>query len=199
MWRTITDRILIAALLTGLASIFAASCSGSGDIAVPRPTGNPRIEAPDTIYRDVAGLPVRWLVNEVASDSVTAHREDGSVWLNVTYPGGAATMFCTFTPVTPATCAGVIENRSERMALNAGSNESEIMSFISEGRFAVKLMKTPHGTVTPLQFLATSPGIVATGAVYLPQLTAATADSLAPVVEYLNRDLMRALTRLDHI
>ncbi len=197
MWRIFADRIIIAALLTGLAAIFAASCSGSGDVAVPRPKGNPRIEAPDTIYRQVDGLPVKWLVNAAAVDSVTAHRSD-AIWLNVIYPGGAATMFCTFTPVTPATCADVIENRSERMALNAGSNESEIISFTSEGGFAVKLMKTLHGTVTPLQFLATSPGIVATGAVYLPQLSAATADSLAPVMEYLNRDLMYALTRLDH-
>lgn len=175
---------------------FAASCSGGGEVAVPRPSANPRIEAPDSVYRKVNGVPATWIVNEAAEDSVSSGHTDGSTWLNVMYPRGEATMFCTFTPVTPATCGAVIENRSERMALNAGNNQSEITSFKSSGGFEINLMETSHGTVTPLQFIATSPGMVVTGAVYIPTLTEATNDSLAPVVEYLKRDVMSALINL---
>lgn len=184
-----------------------AACSRPSDtaVAVPRPHAYPRVEAPEAVYRtvgpDTTGL-AQLAVNASTCISIdTTRRSVDGRWLNVAYPSMPGTViYITVSRVgSEAEMAELTDNRVERMALNSGGNSSELMELTSEGGYTARILSTPRGTVTPIQFLATSAqsGVAVSGAVYIDALNAAGAsDSLAPAIEALRRDVVYTMTKL---
>jgi len=184
--------IIVAALLA------LAGCGG-GERPVPRPAAFVRIEPYDAVFHELDSVPVHFLVNDSAVIVPDGRRAPaGSRWVTLAYPRyGAALVYLTFTPVTSSSAGDVVENRIERMSLNSGGGRSELTEFTSDGGFACRLLSTPAGTVTPVQFIAASPRLVVSGALFLKGAASASSpDSLAPVVSAVSRDLVHALRHL---
>lgn len=176
--------------LSVLALLPAAACSHRPD-PVPKPEAWPRIEAyPEAYSRDIDGFAV--------NDSAVIVPGDSVGWYTLGYPRyGGARIYLTFTSVDPSRLGGVVDNRVERMALNSGGGRSELLELRSEGGYDCRLMTTPAGTVTPLQFLACrGDGRVVSGALFVDGASTAQPDSFSPVVVAVGRDLVYALQRL---
>lgn len=188
-------------LLAVLLSMVFSDCSGgSADrVAAPRPAAYPRILLYDTLrYAVSEAAPLLFYANASATVSRTPGGDGDSRWLNIAYPRYNAVVYCTFTPVTDANRAKVLDNRLERMGLNAGGHSSEALTLDSPGGFHSQLIVTPAESLTPLQFLSTDGNEwVVSGAAYLDYApSAAAADSIAPVIDALKADLLYALERL---
>lgn len=176
-----------------------ASCSGSDSVAdrigVPRRLAYPRLQLPDSAYVSPAGLPLGMEINREATFNIEQHDESGD-WVTVSYDIADAEIYYTFTPVTEATVAGVIDNRLERLSLNLGGNSAELTEFITPEGLAVRIIEGGSAT-TPVQFLATdNSSLVVSGSAFVPALDSATRDSLAPVVGILRRDIIKSLVSL---
>lgn len=188
-------------LLAVLLSMIFSDCSGgSADrVAVPRPAAYPRISLYDTLHCAVPeASPLLFYVNAEVTVSRPQDGDGDSRWLNIAYPRYNAVIYCTFTSVTGANRAKVLDNRLERMKLNAGGLPSEVLTLDSPGGFHSQLLVTPAESLTPLQFLSTDgKGWVVSGAAYLDYAPrAVAADSIAPVIDALKADLLYALERL---
>lgn len=180
-------------MIARICSLFAAlsllaACSHSDHTPVPRSVAYPRVPVYDSAYVAVPSLPLHL---ELSANAVTqvdsAH--SGSMWINATYPAYNATLHLTLTPVTPATEAEVIANRTERMSLNSGVHPTEITQLTSPAGFRSQVLFTPAGSVTPVQILSVSPRWVISGALYHPQADSSP-DSIAPVLRAVRRDLI---------
>lgn len=196
-----------------LAAAFITGCSGEGGriwsddtppasyTPVPRPVAYPRIDTYDTAMVATPQAPLHWLANAQAVVSIPDRdqSDDGNTrWLNIDYPDYGIIVYCTFSNVAPAQRQQVIDNRVERMSLNAGGNRTEIVELESDGGFHAQLLVTPQGTVNPLQFLATDGDRwVVSGTAFLRSAPRPGAeDSIAPTIQAVRGDLLRALTRL---
>lgn len=180
---------IAAAALTAL----AAGCSraGSDAAAVPKPDAWPRLEAyPEHYGPGVGGFAI--------NDSATVTPGDSAGWYVVGYPRyGTARLYLTFTDADPGRLPQIIDNRTERMALNSGGARSELTELTSEGGFDCRVMLTPAGTVTPLQFLAVGRGgRVVSGALFVDGAAQADPDSFAPLVAAVERDVIHSLKHL---
>lgn len=182
--------------IAAAAALMSASCSGGGEAAVPRPEGYPRIEAYPESYTRLEGTTFE--VNDSARVVERRRSADDALWVTLRYPRyGGALFYLTFTPVGPSTINSVLDNRAERMALNAGGGASVLTDLVSDGGYNCRVMTTPAGTVTPVQFLASSPGMVVSGALFVDGAANATSpDSLRPVVEAVERDVIHGLKHL---
>lgn len=185
-----------SAIITAVAAIMLAACGGDRH-AVPRPEAFPRVALYDTVYHKLDSVPALFFVNDSAVVVPDDRPTDGARWVTLSYPRYNALMYLTFTPVTDATVDAVVENRLERMSLNAGSSRTELTELISDGGFSCQMFTTRSGTVTPVQFLAASPALVVSGALFLQhQPTPTSPDSLAPVINAVEADIIYALRRL---
>lgn len=176
-----------------------ASCAGSDSVAdrtgVPRRPAYPRLQLPDSAYVSPAELPLGMEINSEATFNMERHDDSGD-WLTVSYGIAGAEIYYTFTPVTEATVAGVIDNRLERVSLNLGGNSAELTEFVTPEGLAVRIIEGGSAT-TPVQFLATdNSSLVVSGSAFVPALDSATRDSLAPVVGMLRRDIIKSLVSL---
>lgn len=181
-------------------------CTGSADRgdAVPRRTAYPRITTLDSTYAVADGMPVAFAT---ATGAVASRgRGDGSTaasqWWNIDYPTYGATLYLTFTPVTGSDADAVIDNRAERIALNAGAGTMTVSELTSaSGTFGGSIYRSPSSPATPLQFMAvdTARRWVVSGALFFHNASAVSnTDSLAPVVDAVERDLIHALGHLDY-
>ena len=176
--------------LSVLALLSAAACSRRPD-PVPKPEAWPRIEAYPEVYgRSINGFAI--------NDSAVIVPGDSAGWYTLGYPRyGGARIYLTFARVDPLRLGGVIDNRVERMALNSGGGRSELLELRSDGGYDCRLMTTPAGTVTPLQFLACrGDGCVVSGALFVDGASSARPDSFSPVVAAVERDMLYALQHL---
>lgn len=176
-------------------SFMLTECDGNrNDVAIPRPAAYPRVIAYDTLYTPIDSLPVMFEVNSGATvtrgDETDPHAINK---INVVYPRYGATLYCTYTSVTPASAAGVIDNRVERMSLNAGSLSTEISRMTNRHGVGSAILLTPSAKVTPVQFLSTdSATFVLTGALFLSSQPSHT-DSIRPVLDAVVADLIHSL------
>ena len=111
------------------------------------------------------------------------------------------TLHISLTPTTPAEIEHVIANRSERMALNVADVSSTRETQLDSPDFSSVLISSPETRSTPLQFLAhDGGGMVISGAAFFSNVTPdASIDSLAPIVAYIERDIINALSNLTTI
>lgn len=176
-------------------ALLVTACGGDRP-PVPRPRAFHRIEIPAAVYDTITAGGLTLLTNSAAR-IIEKPAEGNSKWIDITYPGmGNATVFCSITEVTPSTAAAVTDNRLERMALNSGGNRSELTEFITPSGFSCRLMTTPSGTATPVQFLAVGESTVVSGVLMVNVATGFRPDSIAPVVDAVGRDMITLMSNL---
>jgi hypothetical protein len=186
-----TKLTILSALMLCLAG---CGQSPDGGPAVPRLKAYPRVEVADSAYSVVAGLPMSMQVNTAAV--ATMEQREAARWVNVAYPANDVAIYLTFTPVTVATVDDVVDNRVERMALNLSGNDAEMLQFDTPDGLSAQVV-TSWAISTPVQFIATdNRTIVVSGAAFVEKLSASTRDSLRPVVEMLQRDLIHTIKTL---
>lgn len=172
-------------------SLLLASC---GTRSVPRPYGYYRITMPDTVYIpfQAADYPYTFLLNSAAE--VREHEADGEhYWIDIHYPALNADIHCSYKPV-----------RSDLRMLTDDALEfvykhTTVASAIPEREFTNPsahvygvLFTLEGNTATPCQFFLTdSIHHFFRGAVYCR--CRPNRDSLAPVFDYLNRDVERLI------
>ncbi|MDE7389168.1 MAG: hypothetical protein K2M97_07970 [Muribaculaceae bacterium] len=181
---------IIAAVCASL-----VSCTGgSRPVPVPRPRAYPRIELSAPDYSPLTLGPVSFSVNSAATVAIDSSR----MWLDLTYPPAyGVTLNLTVTPVTRATLPDVLANRTERMALNIGSSQAEVLSMRTRTGAAATLISSPAATLTPLQLLATDSATYVLSATISPRSSLPSrTDSVAPVHAALRADMIRLLQSL---
>ncbi len=186
--RNLLSLILLAVCLAG--------CSPDSGAPVPRRKAFPRVNAPDTAFVSLEALPLRMSVN--GSQPIdTENKPDGTVWLTVHYPAYGARILCTFSPVDESSIASVLDNRYERMSLNAGSGTLAVEEFDNPGSYHSSIIRSAASTATPVQFISTAtehPGWVVSGSVFFENASpAASADSVRPIIDILHREVTRML------
>lgn len=192
----LTIRLLLLTIIAGGVS----GCKGdNSDVAIPRRHAYPRIELPQESYTNVNSgyKDVEIAVNDVAT-YVCRDADDGDTrFLDVDYPQFNSTIFYTITPVEQSNIENVIANRLERIRLNLGDCDAELLEFNSEEGFENKVLVSRGEISTPVQFISTDgKDVVVSGVAFVKEASAATADSIAPIVEMLRRDIIQALKKL---
>ncbi len=190
-------RKLLIGRVAPLLIVLTAGCSGADSSApIPRRKAYPRIEIPDSTYHSDAGLPYSLQINDSARGNVT-RSDSRDRWVDVEYPAHNAVIYYTFSTVAPAELASAIDNRSERIALNLGGREAEILSFATPYSLDCEVVVDNQGAgATPVQFLATDhEGLVVSGAAHIKG-DKMSIDSIAPVVDMLRRDIVHSLKTL---
>lgn len=184
------------ALLSLLAGIFLLSGCSQGEKAVniPRPEAWPRVDLYTEKMDTVAGVPLLFEANADALSS--SRREDAGWWVNVRYPLYHATLYVSITPVDTTSEQEVIDNRVERISRNIGGRTTEMTELTTPSGFHASVTMTRMASVTPVQFIATLPGMwVVSGSLALDQAPASP-DSIAPVLEAVHGDVIRMLQHL---
>lgn len=179
-------------------AVVAFGCTGgkeSGNV-IARPTAYPRIEIYDSVYC-ANDLPAGFEVNSSAIVSdVTPADKNGPAdprWIDILYPRYGATLHCTFIPVdsTGNKRNELLANRNERMMLNLGDNFAEQTELRSADGGETLILTTMGKTLTPVQFLSTTPRWVISGGLQFhdPEIKA---DSVAPIINAVRSDLIHA-------
>lgn len=181
--------------MRGAVAFFVASvltaCGGS-EVPVPRDVAYPRIVEYGEAYVAADSLPLTLEVN--AATIVTRPREG---WVDVAYPAYHATVHITITPAAGGEMDEAVANRLERMALNAGSAPAVRESVVSDGGFEGVVLTAGEPVSTPVQFVAADGRYVVSGAAFFRDWTPATpADSVAPMVEVVRRDILKMVKAL---
>lgn len=182
------------ALYSFLLVFVLAACSGGegSDVPVPRREAYHRIAQYPARYLRVDSVPLRLVANEEAVCDVD-NKDDGTCWATIEYPRYKAKIYCTLTPVDESNVQRVIANRMQRISLNAGDRTPDTEEITNPDGFEGTLVETATVSATPLQFITVDTKEskwVVSGAVYLEGITpSAKADSIAPVVQTLRRDI----------
>ena len=154
---------------------------------VPRPRAFYRMNLPDSVYNshEVNGVELRL---NAAMDELEINDEKG--WLTARYPHELATMYVTVNRFAAGEASREIDNRIERLSLNTGGAPTEITSYITSNNLEARIIITPTGTPTPVQFLFTDyRSIMISGTVQVEESGTAPRDSLMPVIKMLERDI----------
>ena len=192
-------RYIIYVLTVVVLTAVMASCRRQ-ETPTPRPRAYPRaaLYPAEYVTAEVGTPPLAIAVNSRAG-LTTAPRGDGSEWFDISYPDylGGTQVNCTLlTLADPADLAGVIDNRSERMALNTGGNRSEITTLSTPSGWEASVVVTPSGCVTPVQFMAFKGNRFLGGAYTLPDIGDTPADSVAPYVKAVEADIVHLIESL---
>lgn len=174
----------------------------NNSVDTPRRKAYPRIVTHDSSFVAVANAPLHFEISDIAQitlDTIIANeKSEGSQWLNVFYGQYNATIHCTFTPVDDSTIDDILDNRSERMALNAGNHTSELLELTNANGFASQILVTEESNTTPLQFISTdNKKWVVSGALYLNGDGRSGVDSIRPVINVIKRDIIHSLKMIN--
>lgn len=179
-------------LLPAIASALLAGCTASGGGDRPAPVPRPRAYPRASLYpRSYSPLRLENGVSLNINDSarVIAVRPG---WFDVVYPAYGITVNCTLTQAAAAEIAGVIDNRTERMARNIEGHYGEVAQ-----RPGVTIITSATALRTPVQFLATdSATYVLSGVAVADFPPGAPADSVAPYVRAVAADIEKMLELL---
>ena len=164
------------------------SCTGN---YTPKPKGFLRIEPPTAQYFifNEAGLPYSFSVSSQAVIELPPI-DSAAYWINIDYPHFNAKIFCNYQQITTATLK---EHTDEcfKLAERAAGNTS----FIAENFYENKelnvfgeLLLIEGESPSPVQFMLTdSTKHFFRGALYYKNKTKT--DSIAPVTDYIKRDI----------
>lgn len=179
-------RLLCLAMMS---VVLLTACNTTPD-TTPKQRAWPRLVVADSVFRQLPVGKVELQVNETTVDSVSQGKND-TWWVNIIYPSycQGSVIYTTVTKVDEKTRESVIDNRVERMALNLGGNDAEVIEFENEQGWHCQLVSSLSPVVTPLQFIATNQGYVVTGAYYISH----TGDSVAPYVNAVSSDIIHLL------
>ena len=173
-------------ILSGLVFLSILLCSVSCTEYTPKPRGYFRIEPPQARYQvlPLDSLPYSFNVSQLA---IVELPEIGSPdgWINLSYPSLGVKIYCSYLPVTRSTLQ-IAENAKQAKAVKeqAYSNPDE--------RVYGSLFLLDGESASPVQFMLTdSASNFFRGALYYDCVP--NADSLAPVTDYLRKDIIELI------
>lgn len=189
-----------AGIATGIALLTLISISSCGSRqdqgSVPKPEAWPRIELPSTDYQTYAIGPAELQFN--SSVQVETERKDNkNWWITARYPQyRTVAIYLTLSDEDTKNISQVIDNRRERMELNAGGATTIVTELTSAGGWHCELTETRTSLTTPIQLLATDSTTVLSGALYLNLPADTSVDSIAPIIGAVRDDMLFLLKNL---
>ena len=172
---------------------FILGLSSCRRVSVPKPYGYVRLTMPDTCYADAvpAGFPYRFDVSCNAEVLPVRGEHGERYWIDLHYPALNATVHCSYQPVR-----GNLRELTDdaiRFVYRHSSHASSIpeQGFVhAEARVYGVLFDLEGNTASSMQFFVTdSVRHFFRAAVYCDCVP--NADSLAPVYDYLHKDVVR--------
>ena len=160
---------------------------------MPKPYGYVRLTMPDTCYADAVptGYPYRFDVSCHAEVRPVSDEQGGQYWIDLHYPALNATVHCSYQPVR-----GNLRELTDdaiRFVYRHSSHASSIpeQGFVhAEARVYGVLFDLEGNTASSMQFFVTdSVRHFFRAAAYCDCVP--NADSLAPVYDYLHKDVVR--------
>ena len=170
--------------------IVLSSCQQS---SIPKPYGYIRLTMPDTCYADAVpkGYPYRFDVSCHAEVRPVSDEQGGQYWIDLHYPALNATVHCSYQPVR-----GNLRELTDdaiRFVYRHSSHASSIpeQGFVhAEARVYGVLFDLEGNTASSMQFFVTdSVRHFFRAAAYCDCVP--NADSLAPIYDYLHKDVVR--------
>lgn len=187
---------LFVTLLIPLLLVAVSACGDGGGDVTPRRHGFPRVQLYDSVYVAADSFPLHFEVNSQAVCRVPRRG-----WLDVAYPSYGAILHVSALNCSGERLASELDKRRERMSLNLyGSSAETIHVSSADSTFEAVLLVSGDAVNTPVQFLATDGrNLLVTGSAYLPGVRAESqADSIAPQVGALKRDIIHAIKQMRH-
>lgn len=179
-----------------LAALALCECSND-KVNTPRRKAYPRIDTHDSTFTQISSCPIHFEMSDAAIITLDSINNN-SHWINIFYKPYNATIYCTFTPVDKYTIENVINNRTERMALNSGEHYSDLIELTNANGFQSKILITEQSKVTPVQFLSTdNRNWVVSGAIYFNKNNNNNPDSIRPIINALRRDIIHAMKTIN--
>lgn len=181
-----TRLLVIAVLVLG-----ALSCTRQ-PAPVPRPRAFQRIETPDSVYCIFYGPVATFEINASAD---TLHPSETA--LDVLYGTLGARLYTSQRRFkAPENLTEAIDNRITRISLNLGGAQARSASFVNDAGFECTVVTALDPVPTPVQFYACdASGRFVNGAAVFA-LAPSSADSVAPAVAALERDVIHLLESL---
>ncbi|MDR2774653.1 MAG: gliding motility protein GldD [Tannerella sp.] len=184
-----TKRIIIFSFLFACISL---SCKKSH---TPKPKGYLRIEIPAAQYLafDTDKLPCGFNIS--TQTTVEMPSKDSSLnWLNIDYYSLKAKIYCSYRPITPQSLH-VCDDECRRLIERTVKNADAINERFYENRerhIYATLFLIEGESASPIQFMLTdSVSGFFRGALYYTY--GSNADSLAPVTEYIKKDIIELI------
>lgn len=187
-----TQNLAVGLILGVLGFGLLSACGGDETVWVPRPRGYPVIPMPEVAYTayENPGCPFRF---EYATSArlvpYQGKEPEASCWFNMVYPRFGATLYFTYRPVKKDLPALIDD-------AHHGVNQHVMMAEKIQSTDVVRTEEKVFGTMfrltgkpaTPLQFYLTdSVSHFFRGVVYFQE--AVSFDSLAPVVDFMEKDM----------
>lgn len=156
----------------------------------PRPRTFFRIETPSAQYDTLTVNSVQLLVNK---NAVTEVKNDK---VTTTYPSPWNVMvYYTITSVTPDELNEVVTNRMHRIGMNVAAFSPKAQAVPNDLGFEASMITSQ--SPTPVQFIAVGPDrVVSAASLVVGNLNP---DSLKPLSDFLQRDLVKAMQQLQTI
>jgi gliding motility-associated lipoprotein GldD len=194
MTRLIFPSLIIIGLL------FLSGCNKEEQNYVPKPKGYNRIELPEHSYRHLTeNHPYTFQYSKHAIVEPDTFPMAGKDWIFINYPRFKANIQLTYKSLgnDPVRLKAFIDDSYKLAAKHQirASSIQEQRVLGKTGKTAI-LFKIEGDVPSPYQFYTTdSTEHFMRGAIYFP--TAVKNDSLAPVIEYLQRDMVQLLNTLE--
>ena len=169
--------------------------SCTGPVSMPKPMGYYRIELPQTLYKDLSinELPFSFNVSQLVTVEAPSV-ETSENWINLTYPALNAKIYCSYLQITPADLS-ILEGECRELVSRNIRNADVITEQIYENpaiNVYGKVFRIDGETASPVQFLLTdSASRFFRGALYYE--CKPNADSLSPVTQYLNENVIELI------
>ncbi|MCF2491161.1 gliding motility lipoprotein GldD [Dyadobacter sp. CY347] len=187
-------------LLFAVICIVSASCSKKEASYVPKPKGFNRVDLPPHAYQKLAQEhPYTFEISRFAEALPDTFRTAGKHWIFINYPQFKANIQITYKDIdnNPALLKAYIDDSyklaSKHQIRASAIQEQRVLS--KTGKTAI-LFKIEGDVPSPYQFYTTdSTKHFMRGAIYFP--TATKNDSLAPVIDYLQKDMIQLLNTLN--
>lgn len=160
---------------------------------MPKPRGYFRIEFPHTDYCELALSPLPYGFEYSTSALLDSAALLGRGEVTLLYPAIPATLYCSFLPTTPTRLSETLDEATQ-LLYKQQRVEAVEQHLFERPELAVygSLYRLRGDCVSPLQFVLTdSSRYVFRGALYYAFQPSA--DSIAPVTDYLEKELMRLI------
>ncbi len=186
-----------------LAATIISSCRSDAEqdsaAAVPRREAYPRLQLYDTIYAAQPGLPLHIELNSASTVEIE-HRPDGVVWLSQHYPSYSITVFYTLLPGDRHSISEALQRSLSRLTDNIGGASADRSEAESPNGFYNYILRPRGLNPFPLQFISTDGDawLITASATYTDGHLPASADSVAPMLSALRRDMVHTLNTLAH-
>lgn len=187
-------------LLFSVICIISAACSKKEASYVPKPKGFNRVDLPPHTYQKLTQEhPYTFEFSKYAEAVPDTFATAGKHWIFINYPQFKANIQITYKDVAnnPALLKAYIDDSyklaSKHQIRASAIQEQRVLS--KTGKTAI-LFKIEGDVPSPYQFYTTdSTKHFMRGAIYFP--TATKNDSLAPVIDYLQKDMIQLLNTLN--